>query len=1055
VIVLSGPTGRLSQTPDEANKSNGANPPPMLAPTVTTTNHWFRLEFPFAIARSAVLENSPLTAPFSYLNGAITVTDVTGDHVPGLAMVNGVDVFGVNHAGDAGFPHDVQGGKDKNLGSNVLLYVADLDRNLQTIAAFGYKLDPLLVNKHDEITDSLTQHVNGPLDTVRITLAEVAGVKFDAVWSFHIGTTKDVRKPYVIRVTSEVKDPTQPLNAASADVHSTFLVEFSEPMVPNSVGEFAFSGNTYYNANLPRYPFVAPFPDVTMTATVGSSVGTLYVPFDCKPINTNNLATYRFTPVIDLPAKSSLDLLVRSLTQNTNAGNGVGRSAIDLAGNNYDGQDANGDGTPDGTDLRTTFAIGPGAGVVNIPVSPEVVYWLPASGNGVGAVDLDGMGLTTNAPFANVNDRSRAWMITKLWINGGGCEVNPGGANLSSGIGMIAHPGGAATPLDACTGLPMKEFGHNRYWYPVGTGSYLYGPGPNASRSEPWEAPADPGNTGTPAPGVNEGSSGFETICRDSTGDAILTGSQFGRVGVINDLVVGDFLDVVYSDNVNPHAFDQLHVGIFNKGATGRGNLISDPPAPNPPPIRYWAGLPTIGVVLDHVNGDRPPLLLEGEEVFGGWRYPTWGFQQVKANPNNVAAPDVNVFPGFGVGPGLQSATQIFTYSSRQQIGNFLYATDASTHEVRVLNSNTMRVITSISTPDPTGLAISPDLTKLYVTNSSADNVSVIACDPTKDNFHQELARVPVGRGPRAVCVQPDGEDVFVCNYLGNTVSIVSTANLAVRKTLDSLMSGPFDVEATPRQIEPTSPNPNMPTMIGFACGVYFAYVSNSTGNNVCVYESGPDGPQGIGINDVRGALPDANTNPNYVLIDPRGLCYSPFANPSGLYAGGCFVAHRDENGFGRVSHIQFTTQAIFGPIPVHAPPNTAIPPGFRDRKFDVVGTWGNTDSNHLVGSIPTDVTLSDFATTAYHNSPSAAPNLANTSVPPVVERTGRLNSKHPMRLNTPSCYPAVTPDRLYVSFEDTDTIQVLAPTSVGVILNTLPGTGVGGVKKLGAYFRQ
>ena len=51
LIVLSGPTGRLSRTLDEANLDKGATPPPFLPAIVTTTNHWMRLEFPFAVPR--------------------------------------------------------------------------------------------------------------------------------------------------------------------------------------------------------------------------------------------------------------------------------------------------------------------------------------------------------------------------------------------------------------------------------------------------------------------------------------------------------------------------------------------------------------------------------------------------------------------------------------------------------------------------------------------------------------------------------------------------------------------------------------------------------------------------------------------------------------------------------------------------------------------------------------------------------------------------------------------------------------------------------------------
>jgi hypothetical protein len=364
-----------------------------------------------------------------------------------------------------------------------------------------------------------------------------------------------------------------------------------------------------------------------------------------------------------------------------------------------------------------------------------------------------------------------------------------------------------------------------------------------------------------------------------------------------------------------------------------------------------------------------------------------------------------------------------------------------------------MRVITSFTSPDPTGLAISPDMTRLYVSNFAHDNVSVFGCDPFAPSFHQEMARIPVGTGPKAICVQPENEDVLVCNFIGNSVSIISVGSYTVRRTIDALISGPWDIESTPRQIEPTSPSITAPNQFGWACGIYFAYISNFSGNNVAVYESGPDGPQGIGLDNIRGALP--NNDQDAELLAPRGLCASPLPNPSGMLAGGALVAHRDEAGFGRVSHVQFTQQAIFGPLTINVPPGTQLPPGFTDRIFEVTGTWGNNDASRLVGSEPLDVVFADLNVGAYQARPSGVPNLACVSVPPDVARTGQLNSKNPIRLNVPTSFSAITPDRAYVCFADTDSIQVLSTTTIGNVLKTIPGPGFSGVKKLGSYWRQ
>ena len=103
IIEVEGAPGRFSRTPEEANEDNGATLPPQIHPVTTTQNHFFRLEFPFRVTTDEFLLNDPLLAPFSFLNGQITVTDANGNHVPGIAMVNGVDLNGVNRSAEPGF----------------------------------------------------------------------------------------------------------------------------------------------------------------------------------------------------------------------------------------------------------------------------------------------------------------------------------------------------------------------------------------------------------------------------------------------------------------------------------------------------------------------------------------------------------------------------------------------------------------------------------------------------------------------------------------------------------------------------------------------------------------------------------------------------------------------------------------------------------------------------------------------------------------------------------------------------------------------------------------
>jgi len=71
----------------------------------------------------------------------------------------------------------------------------------------------------------------------------------------------------------------------------------------------------------------------------------------------------------------------------------------------------------------------------------------------------------------------------------------------------------------------------------------------------------------------------------------------------------------------------------------------------------------------------------------------------------------------------------------------------------------------------PTCVAFSPDGTRAYVTNHTANSLSVI--DTAARKVVNEIA---VGRAPTGVVVSPDGRTVFVANTRGHSISFVSAA---------------------------------------------------------------------------------------------------------------------------------------------------------------------------------------------------------------------------------------------------------------------------------------
>jgi YVTN family beta-propeller protein len=73
---------------------------------------------------------------------------------------------------------------------------------------------------------------------------------------------------------------------------------------------------------------------------------------------------------------------------------------------------------------------------------------------------------------------------------------------------------------------------------------------------------------------------------------------------------------------------------------------------------------------------------------------------------------------------------------------------------------------------------VTPDGSKVYVTNVNSNTVSVI--DTATNTV---IATIPVGTTPQGVAVTPDGSKVYVANSDSNTVSVIDTATNTVSAT--------------------------------------------------------------------------------------------------------------------------------------------------------------------------------------------------------------------------------------------------------------------------------
>ena len=114
--------------------------------------------------------------------------------------------------------------------------------------------------------------------------------------------------------------------------------------------------------------------------------------------------------------------------------------------------------------------------------------------------------------------------------------------------------------------------------------------------------------------------------------------------------------------------------------------------------------------------------------------------------------------------------------------GTKVYVTNSGDNNVSVIDTATNLVTATVNVgSDPFGVAISPDGTKVYVTNSPLDRtVSVI--DTATNTI---TATVNVGYYPKGVAVSPDGTKVYVTNSGDNNVSVIDTATNLVTATVN------------------------------------------------------------------------------------------------------------------------------------------------------------------------------------------------------------------------------------------------------------------------------
>ncbi|MBK8096433.1 MAG: hypothetical protein IPK26_04955 [Planctomycetes bacterium] len=531
--------------------------------------------------------------------------------------------------------------------------------------------------------------------------------------------------------------------------------------------------------------------------------------------------------------------------------------------------------------------------------------------------------------------------------------------------------------------------------------------------------PANP-NIGQPglfpplAPGttnMDAGSGGALTLAKDTSLNTRLLRDPV--IGSVTDMHVGAPLDLVFNN-------ENINVNVTRANQTNpltaipmSGNCISVAPHPNPPRLVF--------------PPPNPNRLIFGEEPTqaGGLNLLTQGnpFATELGQLGIYGTIQTGVFNGPAPPPLSPPPPTAYTpFAIRQQVGHFLYVLDADNRQVVVVNSNRMTVLDTIPMSDPVDMAMAPNLSYLAVANAASSSVSFIDINPLSSRFHEVVAVTRTERGPSSVAWQPDGEDVVVVCAASNFVTLIAARDFTVRRSASGFLNDPIDIAITPRFVG-----------TGFGQGLYFAYVLNGNGS-IAVYESGPDGVNGIGFNDMIGTIPNAT------FVRARKMRYDYSSQNGALLIG-----HIDDNGLGQVSLLDMTSSP--GVTPLN--PNIGgflLPPTFRQKEWTVLQRFGGLTSTTsirplLSGNSVIDLTVDDLINSG--GLAGQATQFNGTLATSVIGHSGKDGRKG-------TTLP-IAPRLLFVAYSDVGKVDVLELTT-GRRIRTLD---VPGVSVLASYWRQ
>jgi len=267
--------------------------------------------------------------------------------------------------------------------------------------------------------------------------------------------------------------------------------------------------------------------------------------------------------------------------------------------------------------------------------------------------------------------------------------------------------------------------------------------------------------------------------------------------------------------------------------------------------------------------------------------------------------------------------------------GSKVYVTDGS-DSLSVINSATNTVAATIIVGSyPVGVSVSPNGSKVYVAVEGEGDSTVSVINTATNTVTNKIT---VGYGPYGVAVNPDGSTVYVTNDNNNSVSVISTAANTVTATI-TVDNAPQGIVISPdgSTVYVANFHSNTVSVINTATNTVTATIP------VGAYPIGvsvsPDGSKVYVSNssDVPGTISVINRATNTVSATitvgngPTGVSISPDGSK-------VFVANNDDK---TVSVINTATNAVSATITVGTEP-IAFGNFITPSKYPSINTSGN-----------------------------------------------------------------------------------------------------------------